>query len=329
MSDSSSERGSAQLQPPVSSSNGKGGVNVYSDERFVASESNSLFHKVYFELRWMLNLNRGGRNFKVFPDDRFLVSYPRSGNTWTRFLIAHLLFPDRDITFLNIDYLVPDVLNLTRRELNRVPRPRLIKSHEYFDPRYKKVIYIVRDPRDVVVSHYFFHLKEGFFSDSYPMEKFVQRWVAGDVDPFFASWGENVTSWIATRAHGPDFLLLRYEDMKANPAGELAKVGDFLKIPHDQAALEKAVQLSTADRMRKLEDQQQKDWIGTRKKRKDVRYVRGASVGGWQSTLSERDVATIERAWAPVMRFLGYQPVSRPGDDNTALSALLTDPLVR
>jgi hypothetical protein len=91
------------------------------------------------------------------------------------------------------------VININRRKLAKVPRPRLIKSHEYFDPRYKKVIYIVSDPRDVVISYYYFHLKQRFIEDGYPMERFVSRFVSGDVDPIFASWGENVAGWIATR----------------------------------------------------------------------------------------------------------------------------------
>jgi hypothetical protein len=255
----------------------------------------------------LFGLNRGGRNFDVYPDDRFLLSYPRSGNTWTRFLIANLLFSDQEISFLNIDYLIPDVININRRKLAKVPRPRLIKSHEYFDPRYKKVIYIVRDPRDVVVSYYYFHLKQGFIEDDYPMEKFVSRFVSGDVDPIFASWGEHVASWFATRLNGREFLLLRYEDMKANPALELAKIADFLQISYDAEKLTRAVELSSVERMRELEKRDEHRWIGTRSRRKDVRFVRTATTGGWRSLLSEEDVAKIEKAWAPVMKNIGYQ----------------------
>jgi len=255
----------------------------------------------------LFGLNRGGRNFEVYPDDRFLLSYPRSGNTWTRFLIANLLFSDQEISFLNIDYLIPDVININRRKLAKVPRPRLIKSHEYFDPRYKKVIYIVRDPRDVVVSHYYFHLKQGFIEDGYPMEKFVSRFVSGDVDPIFASWGENVASWIATRLNGREFLLLRYEDMKANTALELVKIADFLQISYDAEKLTRAVELSSAERMRELEKRDENRWIGTRSRRKDVRFVRTATTGGWRSLLNEEDVAKIEKAWGPVMKNIGYQ----------------------
>jgi len=272
----------------------------------VRSASSSTFERIRRGVNVLLGLNRGGRNFPVFPDDTFLVSYPRSGNTWTRFLIANLLFRDREVSFLNIDYLIPDILNITRRRLAKVPRPRLIKSHEYFDPRYKKVIYIVRDPRDVAISYYYFHLKQGYIQDEYPVGKFIQRFVEGGVDPIFASWGENVMSWVATRGSRPGFLLMKYEDMKADPARELARVGDFLGIPYDHESLTRAVEMSSSERMRELEKRDENLWIGTKTKRKDVRFVRTATAGGWRTTLSADQVSLIETAWGPVMKTLGY-----------------------
>src|SRR5215469_6269647 len=97
-----------------------------------------------------------GRTLAVFADDTFIVSYPRSGNTWTRFLIANLLHPEQPASFANIERLIPDCEAQSSRYMKRASRPRIIKSHEYFDPRYKKVIYIVRDPRDVALSYYDF-----------------------------------------------------------------------------------------------------------------------------------------------------------------------------
>jgi len=91
-------------------------------------ENPGLIRKIRGGVTTLLGLNRGGRNFRVFPDDTFLVSYPRSGNTWTRFLIANLLFQDQEVSFMNIDYLIPDVININRRELAKIPRPRLITS---------------------------------------------------------------------------------------------------------------------------------------------------------------------------------------------------------
>ena len=133
---------------------------------------------------WLMGRSRGGRNFPVFPDDVFIVSYPRSGNTWTRFLIANLIYPEEAITFANMEWKIPDVYKNTRRQLLRTPRPRILKSHEYFDPRYKKVIYIVRDPRDVALSYYHFARKYRKVEDGYPLERYISRFIAGEVDEY-------------------------------------------------------------------------------------------------------------------------------------------------
>jgi hypothetical protein len=102
--------------------------------------------------RYVLGWDRAGRDFRVYPDDVFVVSYPRSGNTWTRFLIANLIYQDDPVTFANVEQRIPDIYTSSKRHLKKLPRPRMIKTHEYFDPRYKKVVYIVRDPRDVALS---------------------------------------------------------------------------------------------------------------------------------------------------------------------------------
>src|SRR5690349_20108666 len=77
-----------------------------------------------------------GRSQTVYPDDTFIVSYPRSGNTWTRFLVGNLVRPDERATFANIERLVPGAEAQSSRYLKRVPRPRVIKCHQYFDHRY-------------------------------------------------------------------------------------------------------------------------------------------------------------------------------------------------
>src|SRR5437868_10954354 len=97
-----------------------------------------------------------GRNVFVFPDDVFIVSFPRSGNTWTRFLVGNLISQNEPISFVNVESRIPDIYLHSQESLCRMSRPRVLKSHEPFDPRYKKVIYVVRDPRDVAVSRYHF-----------------------------------------------------------------------------------------------------------------------------------------------------------------------------
>jgi hypothetical protein len=277
-----------------------------------------MMEKLIRVVRRGLNLHHPGRNLEVFPDDVFILSFPKSGNTWTRFLIANLIYPQTPADFSNINQLTPDPEALSKRDMARMPRPRFIKSHQYFDPRYKRVIYVVRDPRDVALSQFHFHRKRGLIEDGYPPEKFVARFVKGETSPY-GSWGENVAGWLATRQNRPGFLLLRYEDMLADAARELNKVAAFLEIPADGERILNVVQRSSADEMRKLEKSQGHLWSSTQSTRKDVPFVRAAKAGGWRTGLPEAAVAQLEVAWGPLMTYLGYE-LLLPSKAKTAAS---------
>jgi Sulfotransferase domain len=253
-----------------------------------------------------LGYTRPGRYFDVFDDDVFIVSFPKSGNTWTRFLIANLLHPQEPADFGNIDRLIPESEGLTRNQLKRVPRPRIMKSHEYFNPRFRKVVYIVRDPRDVAVSQFHFYRKRRRIADDYPIEHFVSRFVAGDTSDY-GSWGDNVASWLVARQKSPAFLLLRYEDMVAQTAPALTRVAEFLGMDASPERVAQAVERSSAEQMRKLEGKNATASV-TRNTRQDIPFVRAAGAGGWRQTLPESCVAELETAWAPLMKWLGYEP---------------------
>jgi hypothetical protein len=221
-------------------------------------EKLTMIGELKYVLYYVLDKSIAGRDFTTFPDDTFLVSFPRSGNTWTRFLIGNLIRPGQPITFLNIERVIPDTSALSKSYLKGIPRPRLLKSHQYFDPRYNKVIYIVRDPRDVVLSYYNWQRKYGEIEDQYPLERYTGRFIAGDLAGLagWGSWGEHVLSWLATRHNSADFLLLRYEDMLAEPLRELGKVATFLGIQATAETLAAAVARSSAENMRKMEKTQ-------------------------------------------------------------------------
>ena len=250
-----------------------------------------------------------GRGLTIFPDDRFLVSYPRSGSTWTRFLIGNLLTTAEPITFANIEKRCPSIYICTDRELRHVPRPRLLTSHEAFDPSYKAIIYVVRDPRDVAVSFYHYAIKNRHIPDGFPIERFVSRYVAAQVGPLYdrwGSWADHVMSWVSMRQDRDGFLLLRYEDMLEAPERELAKVAALLKFDASPEKLSLAVALSSADRMRRLEQDQHQVWTQTSHTRSDKPFVRTAGSGDWRRSLSSASIAEIEEAWGPAMDALGY-----------------------
>src|SRR4051812_9410315 len=84
----------------------------------------------------LLGLPTGNDLFsKITSDDMFLVSFPRSGNTWTRNLVAHILYPDEHIeSFNQLQRFVPDIYG---RLPPRKPDQRLvIKTHESYITRH-------------------------------------------------------------------------------------------------------------------------------------------------------------------------------------------------
>jgi hypothetical protein len=293
--------------------------------------------KILYIANYLLERDVASRAFQVFPDDIFLVSYPKSGSTWVRFLLGNLVNPNDCITFANVERRVPDIYAASKLTLKKTPRPRLIKSHECFDPRYRRVIYIVRDPRDVALSAYHHDRKGKNIPDEFPLDKYITTrfmktdeyfgtwgehagsWLVNSRNILeisrlkngflgtMGSWGENVMSWLGARGHDREFLLVRYEDLLEDTPREMSRISEFLGLQRPSPEqIAKAVELSSAENMRKLEAAQSDQWVTTKHSRKDIPFVRSAKSGGWQQELSSVSVTEIESAWGPVMRLLGY-----------------------
>jgi hypothetical protein len=158
----------------------------------------------------------------------------------------------------------------------------------------KKVIFLVRDVRDVAVSYYFELTRRHNVNQHYPSYE-------GDLSSFLHHDQGSVDTiihyynlWEKNRNIPTAFLLIRYEDMVENANQELRKVLDFLGLPEVQAeTIHQAVEFACFDNMHKLEESGELDSFrlqpGDKQDPESYKTRRG-KVQGFVDYLSEEDI---------------------------------------
>jgi hypothetical protein len=132
-----------------------------------------------------------------------------------------------------------------------------VEVHRPYREAAAKVLYIVRNPRDVI------HSAEGHLQVSPKHRRaFARHFIAhrgfeGWRRLGWGSWVENVSEWMSPERHFPnaDVCVVRYEDMKSDAAGSLSRIVRFLGFddPVDDGRIERAVRNSKLDRLREQE----------------------------------------------------------------------------
>jgi hypothetical protein len=179
-------------------------------------------------------------------EDVFIVGYPKSGHTWFQNIIAGLVYgvdPEYCPDSL-VQELVPDVHY--KRFYKRFGTPTYFKSHALPRPDYRRVVYLLRDGRDAMVSYFHFsRVQTGGAAD------FRQMVMTGKhAAPY--RWHEHVEAWLAN-PHGARMLVIKYEDLKANTVRELARFCAFVGLDRHASVLEAVAARTTFDQMRAKE----------------------------------------------------------------------------
>ena len=187
------------------------------------------------------------------------------------------------------------------------PRPRIIKSHECLDSRCQRVIYIVRDPRAILVSSWHYQIKTKAIDESYPLNQYVKDFVAGQFYTKFGTWQEHVGGWWGARQFSPDFLFLRYEDMLDDPTGHIRRIACFMGVDADDDTIARVVRNSSFDNMQKLEKQAGRDWPEMARARMDRLFVRHGDSESWREELDPDSIRLIEENWGGTMALMGYK----------------------
>jgi hypothetical protein len=230
--------------------------------------------------------------------DIFVVSYPKSGNTWVRFLIANLLHPDQEITFRNIEQFVPD-LEKSRDRINASQSPRYIKAHNPKYSCYPKFIYIYRDARDVFVSYYYYLSQKNLFRGSF--SEFLVA-VAFNQDYFYGVWSEHVErAFQYAQAHPKDVLFIKYEQLLAAPFDEVLRIASFCGLTTASQAVENAVQKCNFENLQQVEARH-----GSEEEGSNAKFFRAGKHGQWKSMYSTEDMELLLKHCGNTLRRLGY-----------------------
>jgi hypothetical protein len=231
--------------------------------------------------------------------DVFIVSFPKCGRTWLRVQIGRAL---QQHFGLEVDDLI-DLEAMTKID-PRVPRLRIkhIDKPQRRTPaelskglveafRRKKVVFLVRDPRDVVVSIHAQKTKRGmrpFFEGG--LSEFIREPI-GSLDTLLAYY----RLWGQLSENNENFLIVRYEDMHEDPERELHRVLSFIGLSDaSPETVREAVAFSSFDRMREME---RCDQMKNRKLRpvdpddEESFKTRKGKAGGYAETLDEADIA--------------------------------------
>jgi hypothetical protein len=229
----------------------------------------------------------------MYSDDTFIVSYPKSGNTWVRFLLANALYRGATVDFHTIHKLIPEV-GADEERPPALPRPRLFKSHAPYQSAYPRVIYILRDGRDVYSSY--FHYRQPDLPDDATFEAFLE----GDRWP--TRWSEHVEGWMnAAASESEDVLVVRFEDLKENSVRELRRMLSFLgKESIAGERIQQAVKASSFENMRRLERER------GRKHGRVEDFMRNGEAGGWEEMFTEEARNIFRRKEGDVLARLGY-----------------------
>ncbi|KAB1269539.1 Sulfotransferase 4A1 [Camelus dromedarius] len=175
-----------------------------------------------------------------------IVTYPKSGTSLLQevvYLVSQGADPD-EIGLMNIDEQLP-VLEYPQPGLDIIKEltsPRLIKSHlpYRFLPSDlhngdSKVIYMARNPKDLVVSYYQFHRSLRTMSYRGTFQEFCRRFMNDKLG--YGSWFEHVQEFWEHRMDA-NVLFLKYEDMHRDLVTMVEQLARFLGVSCDKAQLE-------------------------------------------------------------------------------------------
>ena len=274
----------------------------------------------------------------------WLASYPKSGNTFLRSLLASYFYSENGVfefeqlkkieqfpvneNFEKIGININDKFEVAKNyikaqeEINKTKKLSFWKTHSSFCKLYDKynfsdlknslgVIYIVRDPRNVVSSF----ARHNSKSINETVELLINDLATGneknEVEVYLGSWNFNYNSWKVFK-NSNRYLLIRYEDLINDTENVYIKILRFindlskLKSSININKIRKVVKSTTFSQMKKLEEEQGFEESKVNDLGKTVKFFNLGPKNNWKNLLSSQIIKKIENKFNKEMLELGY-----------------------
>lgn len=260
----------------------------------------------------------GRKKRKLVPNpldsDVYLISFPKSGNTWLRYLLAYSIWPERaKISMEEMARLIPsysDTVQLNDKEspCNSLSS-RIIKEHCLYTEalvqaaQIKKVIYLCRDGRDAVLSYWHFcNQRDG---SKVSFSNFIKSSAKKEM---YGPWAEHINGWV--NQYDGELLIVKYEDMLLDPAKELKKVLVFSGFLRSDAIIDSAVDKASFKSLKKME----KKGGFNKGKLTSINFFREGRSGSWEKEYSEECIKEFYRYHGGNFPLLGYTLIEKSKD---------------
>lgn len=186
-------------------------------------------------------------------NDVYVVEFPKSGITWFSFIIGYIIYKKFNTnlkpTFYNITCFITDVHQLRSANINLNPNIpyRFIKSHSDYNPHYYFVIYLLRNPYNVMVSYYHFMCVHGL---NMSFEKFIKHRQYG-----IESWVKHVEGWLMVeKLEAQRICLIKYEELSKRCEETIIELCKNIGLDIEQSIIQEAIEYSNFEKMKESEN---------------------------------------------------------------------------
>lgn len=234
--------------------------------------------------------------FVVRDEDTFLVTYPKSGSHWLRCIVC-LIQTKGDPTSTFANECIPWIeLRNNYRAVSNKEGSRVMASHlptqlfpkSFFSSK-AKVIYLVRNPRDVLVSGYYYLNALELIKEQVPWKIYFDNFMQGKV--YFGSWFEHTHGWISLRER-ENVLVLSYEELKKDTRNAIKKICEFLGEKLESGELDLVLKYSSFEIMKENWKSQK-----TLFKKENLFLMRKGITGDWKNHFTVAQAEAFDKAF--------------------------------